>query len=81
MKIDDEGRYRFKTLKPGAYRRIFISTLKAKPTGSFRRCFSPASRLMKKTRFFWDLQSQSAKSAGTAQTMPPTKEIERDVNF
>jgi hypothetical protein len=27
------------------------------------------------------LQSQSAKSAGTAQTMPPTKEIERDVNF
>jgi hypothetical protein len=43
--------------------------------------FFPGEPLNEKDALFWDLQSQSAKSAGTAQTMPPTKEIERDVNF
>ncbi len=86
LKTDDEGRYRFKTIKPGPYP---VSPTEIRPPhihfdveGKANRIvsqmFFPGEPLNEKDALFLDLQSQSAKSAVTAQTMPPTKEIEKD---
>ncbi len=89
LKTDNEGRYRFKTIKPGPYP---VSPTEIRPPhihfdveGKANRLvsqmFFPGEPLNEKDALFLDLQSQSAKSAVTAQTMPPTKEIERDATL
>ncbi len=88
LKTDNEGRYHFKTIKPGAYP---ISPTAQRPPhihfdveGKANRLvsqmFFPNEPLNEKDSLFLDLRSQSEKTAAAclAQTMPPTKEIEKD---
>ncbi len=85
---DREGRYRFKTVKPGAYP---ISPTAQRPPhihfdveGKANRLvsqmFFPDEPLNEKDRLFLNLRSQSEKTATAviAQTLAPTKEIEKD---
>src|SRR5688500_14769457 len=71
LKTDDEGRYRFKTIKPGPYP---VSATEIRPPhihfdveGKANRLvsqmFFPGEPLNEKDELFLDLQSQSAKSA------------------
>lgn len=86
LKTDGEGRYRFKTIKPGPYP---ISPTEQRPphihfdvAGKANRLvsqmFFPDEPLNEKDRLFLDLRSRSEKTAATviAQTLAPTKEIE-----
>ena len=86
MKTDDEGRYRFKTIKPGAYP---VSPTEIRPPhihfdveGKANRLvsqmFFPDEPLNEKDTLFLDLQSQRAKSAVLAQRLQVNKEIEKD---
>ncbi len=88
LTTDKEGRYHFKTIKPGAYP---ISPTAQRPPhihfdveGKANRLvsqmFFPDEPLNEKDNLFLDLRSQSEKTAATviAQAMPPTKEIEKD---
>ena len=86
LKTDAEGRYRFKTVKPGAYP---ISPTELRPPhihfdveGKANRLvsqmFFPDEPLNEKDRLFLNLSSQSEKAAVLAQKMPPPKEIEKD---
>jgi protocatechuate 3,4-dioxygenase beta subunit len=88
LKTDEEGRYRFKTIKPGAYP---VSPTEIRPPhihfdveGKANRLvsqmFFPGEPLNEKDALFLDLRAQSEKTAAAvlAQTMPPTKEIEKD---
>jgi len=85
---DKEGRYHFKTIKPGAYP---ISPTAQRPPhihfdveGKANRLvsqmFFPGEPLNEKDALFLDLRSQSEKTAAAviAQTLSPTKEIEKD---
>jgi len=88
LTTDGEGRYRFKTIKPGAYP---ISPTAQRPPhihfdveGKANRLvsqmFFPDEPLNEKDNLFLDLRSQSEKTAAAviAQAMPLTKEIEKD---
>ena len=88
IKTDGEGRYRFKTIKPGAYP---ISPTEQRPPhihfdveGKANRLvsqmFFPDEPLNEKDALFLDLRSQSEKTAAAviAQSLAPTKEIEKD---
>lgn len=88
LTTDSDGRYRFKTIKPGAYS---ISPTEKRPPhihfdveGKANRLvsqmFFPDEPLNEKDRLFLDLRSQSEKTAAAvvAQKLPPTKEIETD---
>lgn len=86
LTTDAQGRYRFKTIKPGAYP---ISPTEQRPPhihfdveGKANRLvsqmFFPNEQLNEKDALFLGLQSQSAKIAVTAQNLPSTKEIEKD---
>lgn len=87
LKTDDEGRYRFKTIKPGAYP---VSPTEIRPPhihfdveGKANRLvsqmFFPDEPLNEKDELFLNLRSQSEKTAAAviAQTLAPTKEIEK----
>jgi len=86
LKTDDEGRYRFKTIKPGAYP---VSPTQMRPPhihldveGKANRLvsqmFFPDEPLNDKDSVFLGLTEQSEKLAVLAKKMPPTKEIEKD---
>ncbi|CAN5871645.1 protocatechuate 3,4-dioxygenase subunit beta [soil metagenome] len=88
LTTDSEGRYRFKTIKPGAYP---ISPTEQRPPhihfdveGKANRLvsqmFFPNEPLNEKDALFLDLRSQSEKTAAAviAQSLPPTKEIEKN---
>ncbi len=88
LKTDSEGRYRFKTIKPGVYP---ISPTEQRPPhihfdveGKSNRLvsqmFFPDEPLNEKDSLFLNLRKQSEKTAAAviAQSMPPTKEIEKD---
>ncbi len=88
LTTDSEGRYRFKTIKPGAYP---ISPTEKRPPhihfdveGKANRLvsqmFFPNEPLNEKDALFLDLRSQSEKTAAAvvAQSLAPTKEIEKD---
>ncbi len=86
LKTDNEGRYRFKTIKPGAYP---ISPTAQRPPhihfdveGKANRLvsqmFFPDEPLNEKDSLFLALRMQSAKNAVLAQKMPPENEIEKD---
>ncbi len=88
LTTDSAGRYHFKTIKPGAYP---ISPTAQRPPhihfdveGKANRLvsqmFFPNEPLNEKDSLFLDLRSQSEKTAAAviAQTLPPTKEIEKD---
>lgn len=86
LKTDNEGRYRFKTIKPGAYP---VSATEIRPPhihfdveGKANRLvsqmFFPDEPLNEKDLLFLALNEQSAKNAVLAQKLPPTKEIEKD---
>lgn len=85
---DNEGRYRFKTIKPGAYP---ISPTAQRPPhihfdveGKANRLvsqmFFPDEPLNEKDALYLNLRSQSEKTAAAviAQSFAPTKEIEKD---
>ena len=87
LKTDNEGRYRFKTIKPGAYP---VSATEVRPPhihfdveGKANRLvsqmFFPDEPLNEKDELFLNLRSQSEKTAAAviAQTLAPTKEIEK----
>ena len=88
LMTDSEGRYRFKTIKPGAY--PINPTEKRPPHIHFdvegkanrlvSQMFFPKEPLNEKDALFLDLRSQSEKTAAAviAQSLPPTKEIEKD---
>lgn len=86
LKTDNEGRYRFKTIKPGAYP---VSATEIRPPhihfdveGKANRLvsqmFFPGEPLNEKDLLFLALTKQTAKNAVLAQQLPPTKEIEKD---
>lgn len=86
LKTDNEGRYRFKTIKPGAYP---VSATEIRPPhihfdveGKANRLvsqmFFPGEPLNEKDLLFLALTEQTAKDAVLAQQLPPTKEIEKD---
>lgn len=88
LKTDSEGRYRFKTIKPGAYP---VSPTEIRPPhihvdveGKANRIvsqmFFPGEPLNEKDTLFLEVQKQSEKAAAAviAQKMPPTGEIEKD---
>ena len=87
LKTDKEGRYRFKTIKPGPYP---VSPTEIRPPhihfdveGKANRLvsqmFFPDEPLNEKDELFLNLRSQSEKTAAAviAQTLAPTKEIEK----
>jgi protocatechuate 3,4-dioxygenase, beta subunit len=88
IKTDHEGRYRFKTIKPGAY--PTSATTQRTPhihfdiEGSHDRLvsqmFFPNEPLNEKDGIFMDLHKYSEKvtDAVTAKLLPPTKEIEKN---
>jgi protocatechuate 3,4-dioxygenase, beta subunit len=88
VKTDSEGRYRFKTIKPGAY--PISPTAQRTPhihfdvEGSTDRLvsqmFFPNEPLNEKDGIFLDLRKYSEKVAAavTAKQLPPTKEIEKN---
>lgn len=88
LKTDNEGRYRFKTIKPGAYpaspdwqRPPHIHfDVEGKANRIVSQMFFPDEPLNEKDAIFQDLRSNSEKAALAviAQKMPPTKEIEKD---
>ena len=88
LTTDGEGRYRFKTIKPGAYP---ISPTAQRPPhihfdveGKANRLvsqmFFPDEPLNEKDALYLNLRSQSEKIAAAvlAQPLAPTKEIEKD---
>jgi len=88
LTTDAQGRYHFKTIKPGAYP---ISPTAQRPPhihfdveGKANRLvsqmFFPDEPLNEKDTLFLDLRSQSEKTAAAviAQKLPPTKGIEKD---
>lgn len=88
IKTDSQGRYRFKTIKPGAY--PISATTQRTPhihfdiEGSHDRLvsqmFFPNEPLNEKDGIFMNLHKYSAKvtDAVTAKALPPTKEIEKN---
>ena len=88
IKTDSQGRYRFKTIKPGAY--PISATTQRTPhihfdiEGSHDRLvsqmFFPNEPLNEKDGIFMNLHKYSAKvtDAVTAKVLPPTKEIEKN---
>jgi protocatechuate 3,4-dioxygenase, beta subunit len=85
IKTDSEGRYRFKTVKPGAYP---ISPTEKRPPhihfdveGKANRIvsqmFFPDEPLNEKDDIFMNLGSQQLKTAVLARKLPPTREIEK----
>ncbi len=88
IKTDNEGRYRFKTIKPGAYPispteqrtpHIHIE-VEGKANRLVSQMFFPNEPLNEKDALFLEVRKQSEKAAAAviAQKMPPTKEIEKD---
>jgi protocatechuate 3,4-dioxygenase, beta subunit len=87
LKTDNEGRYRFKTVKPGAYpasptwqRPPHIHfDVEGKANRLVSQMFFPGESLNEKDALFLNLRSQSEKTAAAviAQTLAPTKEIEK----
>jgi len=85
---DREGRYRFKTIKPGAYpisptaqRPPHIHfDVEGKANRLMSQMFFPDEPLNEKDNLFLDLRSQSEKTAAAviAQSLAPTREIEKD---
>ena len=86
LRTDAEGRYRFKTIKPGPYP---VSPTEIRPPhihfdveGKANRLvsqmFFPNEPLNEKDELFLNLRSRSARSAAAviAQNLPSTKEIE-----
>ncbi len=86
LKTDHQGRYRFKTIKPGPYpasptwqRPPHIHfDVEGKANRLVSQMFFPDEPLNEKDSLFLDLQSKSAKGAVTAQLLAPTKDIEKD---
>lgn len=87
LTTDNEGRYRFKTIKPGAYP-ISPTTqrpphihfdVEGKANRLVSQMFFPNEPLNEKDALFLGLRSQSEKTATAvvAQTLAPTKEIEK----
>lgn len=84
FKTDSEGRYRFKTIKPGAYpasptwqRPPHIHfDVEGKANRLVSQMFFPDEPLNEKDSLFLELKEQSA--AVLAQKLPPTEEIEKD---
>ncbi len=87
LNTDDDGRYRFKTIKPGAYPatptwqrppHIHIE-VEGKANRLVSQMFFPDEPLNEKDSLFLDLRDQSARNSAAviAQKMPPTKEIEK----
>lgn len=84
LKTDNEGRYRFKTIKPGAYPatptwerppHIHVD-VEGKANRLVSQMFFPDEPLNEKDSLFLALKDRSA--AVLAKKMPPTKEIEQD---
>ncbi len=88
LKTDNEGRYRFKTIKPGAYpispteqRTPHIHfEVEGKANRLVSQMFFPDEPLNEKDALFLEVRNQSEKAAGAviAQKMSPTSEIEKD---
>ena len=86
LRTDDEGRYRFKTIKPGSYpvnpteiRPPHIHfDVEGKANRLVSQMFFPDEPLNEKDELFLNLRSQSQRSAAAvvAQTLTRTKEIE-----
>ncbi len=88
LMTDNEGRYRFKTIKPGAY--PISPTVQRPPHIHFdvegkanrlvSQMFFPDEPLNEKDALFLDLRAQSEITAAAviAQSLAPTKEIEKD---
>lgn len=87
LTTDAEGRYRFKTIKPGAY--PVSPTAKRPPHIHFNvagkndrlvtQMFFPNEPLNEKDGIFLDLRSRLGRTdAVIAQSLPPTREIEAD---
>ncbi len=91
LKTDDEGRYRFKTIKPGPY--PVSPTWKRPPHIHFEvegkanrlvsQMFFPDEPLNERDSLFLDLRKQSEKNSAAvlAQKLPPTREIEKDATL
>lgn len=88
LKTDNKGRYRFKTIKPGAYP-ISPTTqrpphihfdVEGKANRLVSQMFFPNEPLNEKDTLFLDLRSRSEKTAAAviAQSLPPNREIEKD---
>jgi len=88
LKTDNEGRYRFKTIKPGAYpispteqRTPHIHfEVEGKANRLVSQMFFPDEPLNEKDALFLEVRNQSEKAAAAviAQKMSPTSEIEKD---
>ena len=88
LKTDGEGRYRFKTIKPGAYPAspILLRSphihfdVEGKANRLVSQMFFPDEPLNEKDALFLDLRTQSEKTAAAviAQSLAPTKDIEKD---
>ena len=86
IKTDNEGRYRFKTIKPGAYpigpteRRTphIHFDVEGKANRLVSQMFFPDEPLNEKDALFLEVRNQSEKAAAAviAQKLPPAKEIE-----
>lgn len=86
LKTDNEGRYRFKSIKPGSYpispteqRTPHIHVeVEGKANRLVSQMFFPDEALNEKDALFLELKKQSEKAAVAviAQKMPPIKEIE-----
>ncbi len=87
LKTDNEGRYRFKTIKPGPYpasptwqRPPHIHMdVEGKANRLVSQMFFPDEPLNEKDSLFLEIRGRSEKNAAAvvAQKIPPTKEIEK----